>query len=156
MEATIDRGKQGNKRASWDKVHYRDLALRLCEENPGESIENLAELFLDQLKRYPAYMHSIAIYVMANTRASLVPRTGSSGSDLGVEKRVIRKVASKVMNKLMSLQLPSGKTLAESTGEECIRLGGWFGNIGRCIGAKDIVGEKLSEGDLEKLWKKSK
>lgn len=149
---TVNKGKQGNKRASWIKVHYRDLALKICEENPSGSLDELAELFLEQLKKYPAYMQSIAIYVMANTRASLTPKRGDSGM-FNYESRVVQQVAAKVVTALMGLQMPNGKPLSECTGAECISAGGWFEKIGKRVGSRGIVGEKLTEDDLQKMWK---
>lgn len=152
METQLDRGTQGAKRASWTRVHYRDLALKVVEEHPDLSVEELAELFLDELKKYPDYMHSIAIYVMANIRASLSPRAGGQqGSNL--EAKVVKAVAAKAMTALMSMMMPSGKTLGESTGAECIKAGGWLAKVGSKVGPKGIVGEKLDEEGLQKLFK---
>ena len=151
MEAELDKGRQGAKRASWTKVHYRDLALRVCEEHPNESVEELAELFLDELQKYPDYMHSSASYVMANSRASLAPRSSKPSGNL--EEKVIKQVAAKAMDRLMLMLMPSGKTLGESTGAECIQAGGWLVKVGKAVGARGIVGEKLSEKQLREMLK---
>ena len=113
----------------------------------------MAEIFLEQLKKYPDYMQSIAIYVMANTRASLTPKRGNPSGEFGYEARVVQQVAAKVATALMGLQMPNGKPLSECTGTECISAGGWFEKIGKRVGARGIVGEKLTEDDLQKMWK---
>ena len=143
-----DLGRQGAKRSSWTKVHYRDLALKVCHENPDADVEELAEIFLAALEKHPEFMESIAIYIMANIRAALTPRS-QPVTDL--ETRVIKQVAAKV---LMKLPMPGGKTLGQSTGAECIKAGGWLAAVGHKIGRRNIVGEKLKEKDLQAMWSK--
>lgn len=153
LEMQVEKGSTGAKRSSWAKVHYRDLALSICESNKDMSVEELAELFLDALQKHPEYMNSIALYVMANTRASLQPRTGAKGFAQH-EAKMIEKIAAKTLVRLMELTMPSGRTLGESTGSECSKAGGWLAKVGKAVGPTGIVGEKLTEEQLRKMLPK--
>ena len=132
MHEGMDLGHQGAKRSSWAKMHYRDLALKICEEHPKLGVEQLAELLMDELKKYPDYMPSIAIYIMANIKAALTYKNRDSGSEPlpSLERRIIKQVAAKAMTALLAMQMPNGKTLAKSTGAECIAAGGWLAGLG--------------------------
>jgi len=151
----INKGTQGAKRASWAKLNYRDLALRICADNPGAETEDLAKVFMEELERYPDYMQSIAIYIMANVRASLDPahrRKDPGRSTVAAE--VLEKAATKVVGQvLMTLTMPSGKMLGQSTGSECIKAGGWLVAVGRKVGPRNLVGQKLTEDDLRRMIK---
>jgi hypothetical protein len=158
LQENLEKGQQGAKRSSWKKLHFRDLALKVCEQHRDADVEQLATLFLNELEQYPGYMESIAVYIMANVRSSLAPRSGRSGrsgrvipsSLAGIEQRVVAKTAARV---LMKLIMPNGKTLAQSTGAECKRAGGWLVAVGEKIGDRGVVGKKLKEQDLLKLFK---
>lgn len=153
----FDKGHQGAKRASWKKNHFRDLALKVCEEHPKADVEELADLFLKELENFPDYMESIAVYIMANVRASLDPgksrHPGRPGkADDAIFEKVTNQVAARV---LMNLRMPTGKTLGESTGAECTRAGGWLKAVGTRVGPRGIVSKKLSEKDLVEILKKT-
>lgn len=160
MEADVgggmDKGLHGAKRSSWKRAHFRDLALKVCEDNPDASIEELAVKFMAELERYPDYMESIAIYIMANIKASLSPgrsrRPRAADMDHSVLKGIARKLTARV---LMKLAMPNGKTLGESTGAECTQAGGWFREVGRKVGPTGIVSQKMTEQQLKALLKKS-
>lgn len=156
MEPDIDRGHTGAKRSSWKKIHFRDLALKVCEEHQGAAIEELAEAFLEELQRYPDYMGSIAIYIMANIRASLEPGR-SHRPRSSIEETVLKSVTAKVTTRvLMSLEMPGGKTLGQSTGAECIQAGGWLIKVGKHVGPAGIVGERVTEKQLMRMFKEAK
>ena len=146
-------GRLGSKRSSWSRVHYRDLALKICQDHPEFSVEALAQVFSDAVIKHPEFMESISIYIMANIRAALTPRNGQARGG-NIEDRVVKQVAAKAMTALMILPMPSGKTLGQSTGEECIKVGGWLERVGKRVGPRGIVGRMLSEKDLQAMWKK--
>jgi hypothetical protein len=145
----LDKGLKGSKRASWSKANYRDLALRVCEVHPDLEVEELAREFLKELEQFPEYMSSIAIYIMANVKASLdqKPRARPTTPTATVER-----IAARV---LMRLQMPSGKLLGESTGAECVKTGGWLREVGKAVGPRGIVSEKLTEDDLARMLRAS-
>lgn len=155
MSVEMDKGQSGAKRSSWKKVHFRDLALRVLEDNEDVSIEELADAFRMELQRFPDYLDSICVYIMANIKASLDP--GRSHRPRGeISKRVLNGVAAKVTAQvLMLLPMPNGKTLGQSTGDECIKAGGWLTNVGKYVGPVGIVGERISEKQLVKMFKEA-
>lgn len=153
----LNKGVSGVKRSSWKRIHFRDLALKVCEEHPDSNVEELAESFLSELERFPDYMESIAVYIMANVRASLNirrsegsrqdPRTAAAAAAVGnLTKKIVARV-------LLDFQMPSGKTLRESTGGDCMKAGGWLKAVGLAAGKSAIVGDKLTEDQLQKLFK---
>lgn len=156
MQENLNKGHQGAKRSSWTRLHYRDLALKICEKHPDADVEKLAKLFLNELTRHPGYMDSIAIYIMANIKAALNPSRFVRGKtkapmEQALVQRVVNRTAARVL--LMTMQMPGGKTLAQSTGAECKKAGGWLTEVGKRVGDKGIVGEKLTEADLLKLFR---
>lgn len=156
MEPNIDMGYQGAKRSSWSRLHYRDLALKICQEHNDASIEELAQFFLDALRDHPEFLDSIAVYIMANVKASLSPPRSRPGKNSSIEADVIKSVARKAMEIVfMELQMPSGKTLGKSTGAECMKIGGWLSAVGKKVGKTGIVGKKLTEAELKKMFKES-
>jgi hypothetical protein len=52
----------------------------------------------------------------------------------------------------MELVTPNGKQLGGCTGSECMKMGGWYIEVGRKVGAKK-VGDVLNESQLELIWK---
>lgn len=151
QEQPMDKGHQGAKRSSWSKLHFRDLALKVCQENPDLSVEDLALVFIEELGKFPGYMESIAVYIIANVKASLTPPRAAPSTSMMT--RVVKQAAGLV---LMQLQMPSGKTLEKSSGAECIKAGGWFVKVGMKVGPRGIVGMKLGEKDLRAMLEKSK
>lgn len=152
MTHGIDKGQTGAKRSSWQKLHFRDLGLKICEEHPDATVESLADIFVEQLDKYPEYLESIAIYIMANVRASLLQHAAPRRQERNTETTVLNSIAKKVAARaLMELELPNGKLLRESTGTECIKAGGWLKKIGEAVGPTGIVGQKLTEAKLRNL-----
>lgn len=154
LNENFDKGQQGAKRSSWSRVHYRDLAYKICREHPDAKVEDLAEWFLEEVEKHPEYLESIAVYIMANAKTALTPRTYHRETTTK-QHRLIKDIAKKAAGHvLMHLQMPNGKTLDQSTGAECKQAGGWFIRVGEKVGDKGIVSQKLTEAELRKLLKK--
>jgi hypothetical protein len=157
----VDRGHVGAKRVSYQKRTFRDIALKILVDNPDEPVENLAEDFIQLLIKDHDALRSLAIYGLTNVRLSLTPIRGGLPRTPAVvtEKEVIDKAATEITNKitanLMQFVMPSGKTLAQSTGAECDKVGGWFKIVAKRVGPQGIVGKKLNELELQKLLKES-
>ena len=160
----LHKGKKGAKRSSFAKLHFREMALRICKDNPqlvkDDDIEALAQLFESEVRKNPGYLESISIYVMANVKASLEerptykPRTPAQKAAIekAVENSVVNKIAAKV---LMKFRMPDGKTLDESTFADCAKAGGWLTKVSTFGKPDEIVGQKLSEAQLRRLLKES-
>lgn len=163
QDGELHKGRKGAKRSSWAKLHFRDLALQVCKDNPQlveeDNIEALAALFLGEVRKNPGYLESISIYIMANVKASLearpyTPRTPAQRASMekAVENSVINKVTARV---LMKFRMPNGKTLEQSTFAECATAGGWLTKVSEFGEPAEIVGQKLSEAQLRRLLKDS-
>lgn len=55
---------------------------------------------------------------------------------------------------LMDVTLPNGKKLRESTFADCKKAGGWLTEVSRHGRATEAVDKKLSEADLQNIWKR--
>jgi hypothetical protein len=158
---SVDLGVRGSKRASFQKRNYRDLALKILIANPDEDVENLVEEFMEMLTKDTDAFRSLAIYGLQNVKTALHPVRAPSPrtSPQATEKQIIEgqaaEITKKITDNLMQFMMPSGKTLADSTGAECDKVGGWFKVIGKKVGRQGVVGQKLSEEDLQKLFKGS-
>jgi hypothetical protein len=157
----VDLGIRGAKRASYQKRNFRDLALKVLIDNPDEEVENLVDDFIEMLHKDADSFRSLAIYGLQNVKTSLHPIRGRPlySPPKNLEKQIIEEQAAtitkKITDNLMQFMMPTGKTLEQSTGAECNQVGGWFKVIGKKIGIRGIVGQKLTEGDLQKLFKES-
>lgn len=157
MSLHEDLGRKGAKRSSWAKVHYRDLALKICRDHPEAEVEDLAEWFLEELQSQPEFLQSIAIYIMANVRASLGIARARPRDTGAMERDMIKGIAAKAATiVLMTMTMPNGKMLAKSNGTECIKAGGWLTRVGKKVGPAGIVGDRLTEEDLQALFKAKK
>jgi hypothetical protein len=159
----VDRGAIGAKRSSYQKRNFRDLALKLLVDNPENDVESLASEFMEMLLKDREAFRSLSVYGLQNVKHSLHPlRTPFRESDLhttpaALEKQILEQQASEITKKitdnLMQFVMPTGKTLGESTGTECNQVGGWFKKIGAKVGPRGIVSKKLTEADLQKMFK---
>jgi hypothetical protein len=73
--------------------------------------------------------------------------------DAAVHVKRVAQIKAKIA--LLSITMPSGKTLAQSTGAECVRAGGWFAAIGKRIKPSEIVGSVLDEQALQRMFKRA-
>lgn len=68
----------------------------------------------------------------------------------------VAEVAAKTVAKaaicLLEQKLMDGTPLHQATGKQCMGQGGWLTAVGKRVGASNVVGNKISEGELQKLW----
>jgi hypothetical protein len=57
-----------------------------------------------------------------------------------------------IVGRLLDLIAPNGKPLAQCTGADCRRIGGWYGRLAAKVPPRKTVGAVLSEAQLRKLW----
>jgi hypothetical protein len=106
-------------------------------------------------------LRSLAVYGLQNVKTSLHPIRGRPGysPSANLEKQIIEnqatEITKKITSNLMKFMMPTGKMLEQSTGLECDQVGGWFKLVGKKVGRQGIVGQKLTENDLQKLFKES-
>jgi hypothetical protein len=73
------------------------------------------------------------------------------------EETALVKTAKQVMGaRLMEMVAPNGKPLGDCTGAECLAFGGFYGAIGRKVGAGQVVRDVLSGADLAGAAKKER
>lgn len=151
-----DKGEYGAKRASYEKRNFRFYAYRLLVRHPDVPIEELDEKFMKALLRDKDAFRSLRIYGLQQVKRSLrTPPKGSDRSPKEIEKEILKEQASEIVQIiLMTLPMPSGKTLGDSTGKECAQVGGWLKNVAKVTGPDGIVNERLTETDLQELFKK--
>lgn len=158
-ELEINRGTHGAKRASFQKTSYRDIALKLLLANPDEEVEDIAEEFVVALLADRDALTSLAIYGLANVKASIVrpvapvTRRSVAPTRERVIEREATKITKRIVENLLDFPMPGGKTLAQSTGAECTKAGGWLVKVGKRVGPRGIVGDMLSNAELKKLLK---
>ena len=57
---------------------------------------------------------------------------------------------------LLDMILPTGRSLRESSGEDCERAGGWLSQVAKKIQPGQIVGDVMTEEQVRRLWKAAK
>lgn len=63
----------------------------------------------------------------------------------------IKNLKMQIVGKALELVMPNGKALAQCTGGECLRFGGWLARVGEVVGPNRLVGDVLGEKDLVKM-----
>jgi hypothetical protein len=57
-----------------------------------------------------------------------------------------------IVERLLDLIAPNGKRVAQCTGADCRKIGGWYGKLADKVPARKTVGAVLSEAQVRKLW----
>lgn len=72
------------------------------------------------------------------------------------DKVEARKVAvqSIARNVLLDFTMVNGKPLRHATFADCARTGGWLVAVSKLGKGNEVVGRKLTEEDLQKVWKR--
>jgi hypothetical protein len=172
---TEDLGKLGATRQSWRPVSPRDLLAQIVARHPRARQAALLEKFTQQALERRDVLETIIEYWFANNLDSLkkmgarvtakppgpaVPQKPSSRDRIETIKATIRqRVAIEVKTALLTLMMPHGKTLADTTGDECQALsrmiGPWLAEIGDMVtaaGSDQTVGAVLSEDRLREIF----
>lgn len=166
-DAEINKGTQGAKRASFQKTSYRDVALKILIDNPEAEVEDVVEEFVTALLANREALTSLAIYGLANVKASIVRPVREYGSKKPtptIRERVIereaKRITKRIVENLLDFEMPNGKTLGQSSGAECEKAATYHGQrnkwllaIAKKVGKRGIVGEVLSNADLKKMLK---
>jgi len=145
-------GERGQTRATWrDVTHLRGLLLRLVQENPDAGREEVEPLFVAKVEMSAALIEEAARYAFDNhwkavTGPKRKPAAKITAAAVAAVAENVRRVV------LLDLVLPCGKKLRDATGKECKQAGGWYIKVGDKVGDRGIVGAKLDEATVGKIY----
>lgn len=164
MEATLNPGVTGAKRASWETSNPRAMLIRVMRANPPPRgnkelwyAKGLAEVHDDL-----SYLPPIYQYWFTNTLVSIEDAEGetsqtrqrSAAAKQEATERTREQVArtsSNLVDQIVLLNLiqPNGKRLRDCTGVECGKFGGLFKKLERC--GERRVGDVHSEEEVRQM-----
>lgn len=154
-------GVRGHTRSSWhDESHLYGLLRKLIKKHPKAPRDELEELYLEKVKGPnfrataanealidEALLRSFALDLdKLQKRRSQKSRRRVSEAAIAAGTEAVKSVV------LLDLVEPNGKKLRDCTGAECRVSGGWRIKIAERIGDDGIVGDKLSEAQLAKIF----
>jgi len=164
----IDQGTLGAKRQSWRQGNPRELLKRIIDELGTTDRDRLLGEFTEQalLPGNRPILETVLEYWFSNNLNSLMERsTLASSRTLArartrerteqVSKDIVRQLTVVAGHMLLDLMLPHGKALKETTGSECLAIGGWLAHIGGKMKPDDLVGAVYSEEQLRKIFEKA-
>jgi hypothetical protein len=136
------------------KDNPRQIVTNLLVENPKASKQELFPKF-QKLITSKGLRRAIDWYFFANM-FDYIARTRN---DKPSKREQITQQVEELKNRvvavvLLDLFLPNGKLLRDASGAECTKAGGFFAEIGKRIAPRNIVGNVLSESELQATWKK--
>jgi|SRR5579859_5220155 len=157
-------GTTGAKRTSWSENNPRKLVAALLKRYPDDTKEQALERFLDIARENEAMIETALTYFHANawqalTRKERSPsekearRKETEAAVAAAKAKVTDAIEAKAKLLLLDLIMPNEKRLAECTGFECIKFGGWLGAVGKAAG-KQLVGKALTEQQVRSFWEK--
>lgn len=161
-------GVRGAKMQSWKAANPRELLSRIIDSNPGGDRDATMYLFRTQLASEPnvsELVETIIEYWFTNNYYSLVgptlvPRLNTPDRKEKIAqtvRQVKRKIAEAAQIVLMEMMMPNGKKLTDCTGSECREMGpvigNWLGLVARHVKARDLVGQTLTEAQLQAFYR---
>jgi hypothetical protein len=152
-------GTTGAKRQSWAHDNPRDVLLGLIKANKSWNERRIFDAFFDEVVGNENYMKVILEYWFANNYASLIgkrkqrkPSTGKLETAATVSTKINDRIEREAQTLLLEWTMPNGKRLADCTGSDCKKVGGWLSRIADKIKPTDIVGRVLSEKQVRSLY----
>lgn len=160
MSMFLETGVTGAKKTSWEHNNPRDLLLSLTRKHPKADEESLARYMRDELlDKAEECLLPVIRYFVCNNLRSLKSREykarppAEARQEVEQAKKQIEAVIDAcVEQRLLDLILPTGKSLAESTGADCRHAGGWFAAIADKVAPHEKVGDVLDEKGLRDLF----
>ena len=155
-------GTYGAKRQSFAKANPRDLLLEVLRKNPSELEEVVKERVRSLMT--PEHMEAVFDYWFANNYRSSLGMPSQRIKRSRAARDVVQRLATKIKTRhtkvlhqiLMTQPLSTGRSIGDSTFEDCRREGGWLLAVARKGKPHQIVRDVLSEADLSKIWQKAK
>lgn len=165
-------GITGAKTTSWEHYNPRDIILRLFREFPNADDKVIARHLRDAvLGDEPEYLLPCLLYVVRLTRRALDDeeraikkreerqRTREQQPDERLQERVVQAkanvtehVRAEAEKILLDLEMPNGKPLRDCTGDDCRHFGGWYQRLAERVEADKLVGNVLSEQQVQELY----
>ncbi len=140
-----------------ERVSAANVMFSIIDEMPDATSGQCVTAFYERLRDDEDYVKAALIHLGYSTFYNI--RRNSPAAQKKATKRAaqIRQTATKLAGAIRSAILletvmPNGKPLAECTGKECAKFGGWLSKIAAKIRPADKVGAVLSEVQVRKLF----
>lgn len=139
-----------------------ELLVRVIEQLPDATREERCKAFWEMVREEPEYLRPIVDYFYGNRELAVLGNHPRKRAQAVKDKREsaarIKSAAILLAEHIKSaligdLFMPNGKMLKDCTFGYCAKTGGVLAAIGRKGKPNEIVGKKLPEVELRKLWK---
>lgn len=119
------------------------------------------EKFREQLAGYEDYQRIVDHYFFVNMHDYLTTNRSASkrGNTAATPRqklerdKAVEAVKQRILAMSLDFVMPSGKTLRDSTGTECMKAGGWLAKIGKAVGSKRVGNVIKTDEALQKALK---
>ena len=160
----IDHGTTGAYRQTWRKGNPRSLLETIIANNAKANEKRIHELFWREIEDDKQLLRACVEYWLDNNYHSLtremagLPKTTNKPSKptvaaVRVVKEHIReRIAHEARLALLDWIMPNEKRLADCTGKECTKIGGWLAALAKRVPPRKTVGESLSEQQVFEIW----
>jgi hypothetical protein len=175
MQTSANYGTTGAKRQTFRRESPREILARIVEKHPGATEGRLLGLFEREIDGNRSVLAVIVEYWFTNNlralmaskvqdTAPIIPKPEAVAKTEAETARVRERVKAAIQREaaitLLSMTLPHGKPLGESTGNECQALGrkvgGWLSEVARRVQPGQKVGDALSETDFQAIFRNAK
>lgn len=139
------------------KHNPRDLIIRLVEDHPTETRDDLFLKFRALIDGDSDYQRAVDWYFFVNMHDYLTSnrnrnKPASAGQREAMTLKKVNDIKRRIVDVvLLDLILPNGKALRDATFGDCAKAGGWFQLLSRKGKPSEVVGKRLSEADLKKI-----
>lgn len=141
------------------------LLSTVIKENPNKNRTQQMEIYVQKAREYYEFVTE-ALYVQSSLDyttcynaiyASPSDIKEPKGAKKERENAIIEEYAIHLSTHLMDMILSTtGKRLKDSTGADCMKESGFIAKIGELVGENNIVGKKMTEADLQEIYKRNK
>ena len=162
----IEEGTLGAFRQTWRKSNPRALLKTILEKNLKADANAIYKLFWDEIEDDKELLRAIVGYWLDHNYQSLRQASGptpapsaeprQASAKAAVSERLRHRIHYETRVVLLDLIMPNDKRLAECTGAECGKFGGWLFQLSKKVPANKTVGNILSEDEVYKLWQHAK
>ena len=149
------------------RIEGRELVAKLRVDFPNDTPDETAKRFIERNRaaflfedkaQEAGVLDIVRDGVVANIKLKrkMRPRQeiqqAASKLKAGMATKLIEQVATGALAiRLLDFKMPDGKPLAEWTGAQCKRFGGFFFEVGKRLNPRDHVGQHLDEDELQSI-----